>query len=357
MKSLHLKNMRWPILLATIVTLISYAAAFPQSKKATVRLVSTDSLKMPEGAMRRILIQSEGKILPAYLFWQKGKPILSVAGKPQVELPYRLDLLVSRDAKTILQYGDEMKLDRPLRKDLFWISQEGQVVAELVDYFAGDARLTMSSDGFTAVSGSLITDPKNMKLALFSQSGTKLWERSLDSDARIEQMLVFPEGEYTAAIVTDRDKYLTNHRIEIWNSTGERQSSINAMGIVQTLVFLDGSDKAFVQGYSNYGLLEIPSGRLLWKIPGKIRMVSPYGAVLSPDGTVLFLLQAEIEGRRKGVYSWRLLILDSLSGEQLAADLLPDKYPSTWDRVFEKVTDSDVVILAGEQRIVYSWSK
>ena len=122
--------------------------------------------------------------------------------------------------------------------------------------------------------------------------------------------------------------------------------------------FFNGDgEKAFVQGYDTYGVVDIPSGELIWQRNEKIRMVSPYGATLSPDGKILFLMLADLKDRAEETYGWKSLALDSATGADMMLEYLPRKYPTTWDRIYEQVSASEIKILAGQQRITYSWEK
>lgn len=357
MKILLEKHSMMRIICTITILMINFIIIQAQDQKITVKLLSKEPLLLPKGAIRRIIIRHDEQKLIGYLIREANKRLLSIPNRPQIELPYPLEVFVSLDGKTVLQFGDSLRLAHPERTDLYWINEGGEAIAQVVNHFSGDARLNISDDGFTAISGSLFGKPESRSLALFSPLGKRLWEKSLNSKRRIDQILVSPQGNFIITIATDREKWLENHRLEIWNKSGAHETAIDELGILQKFVILGSGKKVFIQGYDAYGIVDIPSRRLLWKRPGKIRMISPYGAVLSPDKTTLILLLAEFEGRRTGIYRWKILALNASTGEEFAHFYLPEQYPSTWERVFEKVTAREIKILAGKQRISYSWHK
>jgi len=323
----------------------------------TVKLVSEEISLMPQGAVQRVLVRDDKKAASGSLVRTADKLILSLPDKPQLELPRLMETMVSLDGKTILQFGDEIMLTHPVLTDLFWVDRNGKVIRQLVNYYGGNAGIAMSNDGYTAIAGKLLDDPETMMMALYSPLGEEVWNFPLQKDQRIAQMIVASGGQHVAAIVTDSDKWLENHRIEIMDRNGRRSGTISGMGILQKIVLLGDGEKAFVQGYDTYGVVDIPSGELIWQRKEKIRMVSPYGATLDPDGKILFLMLADLRDRAEETYGWKSLALDSVTGGEMMVEYLPRKYPTTWDRIYEQVSASEIRILAGQQKITYSWEK
>ncbi len=326
-------------------------------KLVTVKLMSEELSLLPQGTIQRVLVQDDKKAASGSLVRTGDKLLLSLPDQPQLELPHLLETMVSLDGKTILQFGDEILLTHPLRTDLLWVDKKGKVIKQLVNYYGGNAGIAMSNDGYTAVAGKLVENPDNVMMALYSPLGMEVWKIPLQMDQRIAQMIVASGGQHVASIVTDHDKWLENHRLEIMDKNGRLSGTISGMGILQKIVLLGDGDKAFVQGYDAYGMVDIPTGELIWQRSGKIRMVSPYGATLSPDGQILFLMLADLKDRAEEAYGWKSLALDSATGGEMMVEYLPRKYPTTWDRIYEQVSASEIRILAGQQKITYSWEK
>jgi len=323
----------------------------------TVKLVSEEISLKPEGTIRSVVIKDDKSGMSGHLVGTAGKLVLSFPDQPQVELPHLLDTMISLDGKAILQFGDRTGLRHPIRTDLYWVDSAGKVVGRLQDHYAGRAAIAMSNDGFTAVAGKLMGESDTVEMALYSPAGVKLWEVQLPEDQRVAQMSVMPGGQYIAALTTNSDAWLKDHRIEIRDQNGRPSETVSGMGVLQILVPLGDGSRIFVQAHSSYGIVDIATSELIWQRRGKVRMISPYGAALSPDGRTLFLLFADLRDGQEGVYGWQFLALDSATGEEMMLEYLPRKYTTTWDRVYEDVSDNEIRILAGQQRITYSWEK
>jgi hypothetical protein len=328
-----------------------------QVVKVKITLETEEAIKQPEGVVQRILLEREQKTTFAYLHVKDKKLLLILPDTPQLELPKRLPTLVSLDGSAILQFGDEIQKMHPQQTNLFWLSQEGEVIEQVVDYFAGDTMISMSVDGFTAVAGKGIKDEAGVLFELYSPAGKKTWGVILAENQRVDSVVVSPEGKYATANITDSKAPLKDQKVEIRDEEGSIIATNTEIGIIHKIVLLESGDKAFVQGLKAYGLLKIPNGEFVWRRSGKVRLISPYGASLSPDGQILFLLMADFKGKSEPEYRWLLLALNASDGTTILEVTLPSKYSSTWDRVFEHVSSNEIKILAGDKRITYSWSK
>jgi hypothetical protein len=270
-------------------------------------------------------------------------------------LPRALPLLVSADVKTLVQFGDENELAHPRKLDVFWLDGGGRQTGELVDHFAGGSTLDLSVDGFTAVAGGLLEDPATGVLEVFSPTGKRLWEAALGPQERVAEVQLSTGGVFATALVTDRSQFLKDHRLVVWSADGQRFEETGGPGILQKLVHFPAQEQIFVQGKREFGLFDVRSKRFLWKKRGTIVMVSPRAAVLSPDGSTLFVAHARIQGRRTGVYPWVILALDAATGDELSRQTLEGTYPATWDPVFGEPREDGVTLFAGDSRFKLSW--
>ena len=187
----------------------------------------------------------------------------------------------------------------------------------------------MSSDGYTAVAGKLFGKPMESRLGLYSPQGTRIWEVPLGTRERIDQILVAPGGGWTASLVTDTERWLQDHRIQLRQKQGELSATITGEGIIQRFVLLENAQTLFIQGYDHYGMADLQSGKLIWQHEGKIRMASVSGAALSPDKQTLFLMLADVKEKHQPEYNWMLQARDAKTGEELMVEKLPRQYPST----------------------------
>ncbi|MCO6480331.1 MAG: hypothetical protein J5I94_27065 [Phaeodactylibacter sp.] len=263
--------------------------------------------------------------------------------------------LVSADGSTIIQYGDLTFLDEPQRLDVYWIAKDGKVKNRLINYYGGEATVNLSADGYTAVGGPVIAQDQRPSISLFSPEGEKAWETSLEQGRRIAQLYPARQGSSVVAVSTDAEDWLEGHQLDIYGQSGNRQSVVRGLGIVQRAVLLGDETRLFFQGADSHGMIETGSGEVIWKKAGKVTMVSPHGAALSPDGKYLFLVVIQPEaGRRKSPYTWKLLILNPSTGNEINSLVLPEKYPATWDPVFDAVSNTGLSLRTGESIVVFT---
>lgn len=280
--------------------------------------------------------------------------IVFAEGAP-VELPRDLETQVSGDGKTIVQFGDETKLDLPRRTDVYWLDAKGAVVGSLVGRYAGNAVVSLSTDGYTAVGGKRLDKPSEVTLGLYSPQGKPVWEVRLAANERVAMAAVMPGGRSVVTVVTDGKRWLEDNRLTIHRERGAADAPV-VLGVVQKLVLLGDGQRAFVQGFDAFGVLDVAAKRLAWKRAGKIRMVSPHGAALAPDGRTLFLMLAgPKEKATQAEYRWILRALDAATGDEKGSLELPKPTPATWSHVFEDVTASHVKVLAGSSRVTLAW--
>ena len=226
-----------------------------------------------------------------------------------------------------------------------------------MDYYAGNAVLSMSSDGYTGVAGKLFGRPEESRFGLYSPQGNRIWEVSLGKRERIDKILVAPGGQWAASLVTDSDRWLEDHRIQLRQKQGELTTTLSGVGIIQKIVLLYNGPTLFIQGFDHYGMADLQSGGLIWRVEGKIRMASVSGAALSPDRKTLFLVLADVKDKSQSEYNWMLQARDAKTGEILMVEKLPRQYPSTWSPVFEEVTPTEVRLQAGNYRLTFGWKR
>jgi hypothetical protein len=327
--------------------------------QAQVRMdfLSKDQLVIPKNAIQQVLIQKKKKIIRALIIYEDQKRKLVFPKKKPVTLPYLLTTLLAKDGQTILQFGDQADKIHPRRTNLHWLNADGSKRKDISDYYAEEALVALSDQGFTAVAGSLANQRSKHVVDLYSRSGDKKWEFPLQSNQRAALLAVTQAAAHTIVATTDRQYWLKNHQLHILNANATSIHTFDDFNIIQKIVVLNKGKHIFVQGYDDYGLVDTATGTLLWKNDAKIRMVSPYAAKMAPDEAALFIIQADYKGRTKPAYRWNLMTLNVADGSQLQSVWLPDEYPSTWHEVFEEVSSDRVVIQADSQRVTYSWTK
>lgn len=344
--------------IALCVLMTAYVATPPtsgQSLSPAFRVEATESQTLPASVHQSFTVASDPQDRLALLVRKEGKMVMALPDGRWFALPRRLPLLVSADAKTLVQFGDEKELAHPRRMDVFWLDDSGRQTGELVEHFAGGSTLNLSADGFTAVAGRLLKDPAPGALEVFSPTGERLWDAPLGPRERVAQVELSAKGEFATAFVTDLEAWREDHRLVVWSADGERFEETDGPRILQKMVHFPAHERVFVQGKRSFGLFDIRSKRFLWKRPGTIVMVSPHAAVLSPDGSMLFVAHSLIQGRRTSVDPWVIIALDAATGAELSRQTLEKPYPATWDPVFGEPRDDGVTLFAGDDRFKLSW--
>jgi hypothetical protein len=245
-------------------------------------------------------------------------------------------------------------LDLPKHLDVYWINNDGKEKAVVINYYRGDAHLDISTDGYSALGGTLLDNASESAISVYSPDGLKLWETRVANNRNVAQLNITKLGNAVAVVTTDAQEKLEKHQIDIYNRSGNLQSEIKDNGIIQRVVVVGNESEIFFQGREYYGMIEAATGQILWKKSGKVTLVSPYGAALSPDGTKLFLVVVPPGEKRTGIYQWKFIIINASTGQELGSQILTEKYPATWERIFESVTDSSATLLAGNTQITIS---
>lgn len=341
------------ILAVSIIHAVTVAHGQNQAR-VSVSLLSEEDLTQPEKSAIPLFIEEKKKTLHGQIQLLEDKIKVSLPNRPSFELPHYLETLVSQDGQVIVQFGDVLDQSHPQRTNIYWADNNGKPVAQLVDYFAQEALVAISDDGFTAVTGPLYQNRNSKVLSLYSPVGEKVWETILEKDQRPAILNLTQEGNHIALVTTDSTKWLTNHRLHIFDKQGKRLFSINAFRIIQKLVGVDAREHLFVQGYDDYGLVQISDGSVLWRKQEKIRMASLFGAKIDPQGQQLFLVLADFKGKTQPAYRWRLVVLNTIDGVQQASVWLPGEFPGTRNRVFEQISAERLQIRTTSKRFIYS---
>ncbi len=129
------------------------------------------------------------------------------------------------------------------------------------------------------------------------------------------------------------------------------------LGILQKAIAVANGSMFFIQAKNRFALVDANDGSLLWTRDKVLRLVSPFGAATDPQNKTLFLATVEWDGKPKALYQWRIEVRDIATGNELASFLLPDSYPSSQGRVFIKVTDNKIELLAGSELVELDWSR
>lgn len=353
---MHGRSVPKVITIAAFILICSVEVVHAQAQQqVAVKLLTTEELTPVPKSATPLSIRDGDRTVYGQMVVAEGKTRITIPDRPDVELPYVLETLVSRDGRTILQYGDELDQSHPSRTNLYWSNNTGKAVAQVVDYYTEDALVSMSDDGFVAVSGVLFEDRTTTVTSLYTPAGEKLWERPLDTGQRPAHLRVTNAGNHIALVTTDSERWLTDHRLHIIDKQATPVSSIRDFRIVQKIVTVDAGAHLFVQGYDDYSLVEISSGSVSWTRAGKIRMASPHGAQMDATGRQLFLTLADYRGKIQPLYRWRLVELNATDGSERVSVWLPGEYPGTRYRVFEEISPDRVQLRTPSARLVYSW--
>lgn len=351
-------SLRCRVAIALCVIMTAYVAVPPtqaQPISPEFRVETIEAQTFPASVHQKFNVASDPHDRLALLISKKGEMVMTLPGGRSFPLLYKLPLLVSADTKTFVQFGDEKELAHPLRLNVFWLDDMGRQTGELVDHFTGDSTLGLSADGFTVVAGWLLEDPKFGTLEVFSPVGERLWDAQLSARERVAQVKVSRKGEFATAIVTDREALREDHRLVVWSADGKRFEETGGPRILQKMVHFPSHEQIFIQGKRSFGLFDVRSKRFLWKRQGTTVMVSPHAAVLSLDGSMLFVAHAQIQGRRTGVYPWVIIALDAATGDELSRQTLDGAYSATWDPVFGEPREEGVTLFVGADRFKLSW--
>ena len=160
-----------------------------------------------------------------------------------------------------------------------------------------------------------------------------------------------------AAVICNAKNPLKDHRILILDGKNNEVKRINNLSLVQKMVVVGQSKALFIQGRDRHGLINLSDGTVAWTQPGNVRLISPSGASLSPDGSLLFLLLADWDGRSKPAYSWRLQSLEATDGQVLSVMDMPKPMAGTRANLFGKIDADKVEIITDTEQLSISISR
>lgn len=355
-----MKFRRSPLLGAILIVAIaaSPTVALTQPKdNAAIQFVSEEPLIQPEKTIRPLFIRQDKRLVEGNIRLLEDKIELTLPNAPVIELTRKLETAVSEDGKTIVQYGDEIDQSHPTRTNIYWKDSAGKPISQVVNYYAEEALVALSSNGLTAVAGRLFEDRSKTVLGLYSALGERLWEVTLRPDQRAAKVTLTNNGDHVVLATTDPQKWLTNHQLHLFDQSGFQTFSTGDFGVIQKIVATDDGDHVFVQGYDDYGVVRISSASIMWRNREKIRMTSPHGAAISPDGRTLFLSLADFRGKPQRLYRWRLTGVDIADGKEVFSIWLPGEFPGTKNRVFEQISADRIQIRTDSKRLLYSWKR
>ena len=321
----------------------------------SLSITSQAPLSAVEKGSRRIVLRDAKGVRAGLLIAKQGRRILSLAGQADVSLPYDLPAIVSTDGTVVVQYGDTQDLSHPRVTHFYWLGGQGKERGRLEGYFRADAVIGLSDDGFTAIAGSRTEAPHVEVLSLFDPSGQRVWERPLEPGRDITtEPKVALRGERVVAVTRDAEKSLKDRWLMIFDKNNKEVKRIGTLGRIQKMVIVDRSESLFIQGRERYGLIQLSNGNIAWTRPGNIRLISPSGATMSADGTLLFLLLADWTGRPQNVYPWRLRAVDASNGQERGMVAMPKPMAGTRADLFGRIGMDEVEIITDADRFTIS---
>ena len=348
------------ILIASVLVALStaHAADTTQQTATDTRVALTlskqEKIKSLEPRQLRVAYRQEGTPVFGLLQYSKeGISWLPAQAEP-VKLPHALDTLVAADGRHLLQYGDSVMMDNPLKTDLYFIDVQGKEVARVIDRYGPQTSVVMADDGHVAVGGPSLENPAQFEIALYTATGEPRFQSML-AQGRRASLAVPAQGQAVAAFTSAIKNPLSEHSLKLFDASGKPIAEHTGLGILQKLVSVANGSLYFVQAKNRIALISAADGALRWTREADLRLVSPFGAATNPDGTVLFLAAAEWDGKPRASYQWRVEVRDVASGEELTRLMLPGSYPGSMRRIFLSVTNTQLELLAGDERIVLDW--
>lgn len=275
----------------------------------------------------------------------------------KIKMPYKLDAMVAANGRVLLQYGDSTYHQHPAKTDLFFFDENGVEKGQVLDRYGPQTNIVMDEEGYVAVAGELFKDKTRTEIGLYTNTGEKLFQVKLAEGRRANIAVPASQGKQVAVFTTDSKDYLADHRLEIFDKNGEKTAEKRGLGILQKVVAVANGSMFFVQSKNSFSLVIAEDGSILWSRNKVLRLISPHGVTTDPQGKTLFLAAAEWDGIPKSRYQWRIEVRDVATGDELARFILPETYPSNAGRVFLNVTNKQIELLAGDERIVLDWSR
>ena len=343
----------------------------PASLKPATGATEEDGEPSPERFQRK-------KITGHYLIEYGDKPVLihsyrrgvshelALPRGRVIKLPLQLPVLLSRNTKTVLQYGDSLSRMHPVRTNLYWVGLSGNIIHQVQNRYKGRALVDMAIDGTVAAAGEdffashagkdadrplKAAENAGVHLDLYHPEGKRLWSLMLRPETKVLQVRALPGGKKVIVQTSSAKNLLEDHRLQLFTSKGGGPKFGAEFGIIQKIVTLDNSTMAFIQGSQGHGMVDLQRGRTLWHKKERIRLISPKAAVLGSDETELLLMTGTRKDRTQPLYTWKLWILDALSGRKKGEKVLKKPYPSSWGPVFLDLSPTVITILADNEKV------
>lgn len=325
--------------------------------KGSLTLTSRTEIKPLGLREMRVVFKKEDMPSSGILQYTKEGITWVPAKAAPVRLPHKLSTLVAANGRTVLQFGDSSYRQHPAKTDLFFIDEHGVEKGRVLDRYGPQTKVVLAEDGYVAVAGTLLAEAKHTEIGLYTATGEKRFQSQLAEGRRANIAVATSQGQRIVVFSTDKENYLANHRIEIFDGNGKKLAEQQGLGILQKAVAVANGSMFFVQAKNRFGLVNANDGSLLWTRNDVLRLVSPHGAATDPQGKTLFLAAAEWDGIPKARYKWRIEVRDVATGKEFARFVLPGTFPGNEGRVFLDVTSDQIELLAGDERIVLNWRR
>ena len=275
-----------------------------------------------------------------------------------VMLPYQLPHLQSEDGSTILQYGDRTSAISPNQTDFFWFDAQGKPNGQLIGIFDPHTLFAMSPDGYVAIVGKKSPTAVTVSWELYSPKGQVLWGATLPPDIVIPaDPQIATGGRWASIIVRRHSDRSASYSLFIHEGLPSGPHAIPWNGVPQKMVFLDGTDRLFIQGKTNFGLIDLPNQKLLWERSEALRLLSPNGLKLDPDGQRLFAIVADWKGRIQKDYAARLTALKLSNGTLVGETSLPRRYRASSAIRLQQRQPDQLQISTPRQNLIYRFQE
>lgn len=359
-------NLRTPDYCSCLLATLLLSTAFAQSPSGNFdRLQLSVDETATVGAFRTapprtrdFVVQHDGLDQLARLSAEDGKQRLNLPANRTLELPLKLDTLVARKSRTVLQYGDALMQMHPLRTDLFWIDAKGAIAAQVRNTYDGAAAIDMADDGHVAVAARGYFDKHSRddakratRVDLYTPDARKIFGATLPNDRKVAHLRAFSGGGGALLVSVPAAKPLVDNRILVLRVKAAQAEIAHRFGVVQKIAVLEGATRAFVQGTEGWGMLDLTRNRLLWEKRGKIRQISPRGAALDAARQRLYLMTGESADAGTLTYRWTLSVLGAEDGAPLGQVKLERPLPSTSLPVFLDAGAQGIAVLTEERRL------
>lgn len=332
----------------SFILFISWFGYSQTDKNVQLELLSQTMLKVPTTYDAKFFVKENNQIVSSYFNFNAKCLTSETPSSDSIILPLHLDVLVSADGKTMLQYGERGTRFHPSVTDLYWVNENGESIRQIENRYKNNAIVKMSSDGFVAICGSPIFKGPDV-ITVYNPQGLESWTRNMEGNRRVADMIISNSGNSIALITTDNENWLEGHRLEIIKQEGQDVSIANN-GILQKMKFIGNQEDVFVQAYDSYFLADQAFGEIKWKRNEKIRMASPSGVVASNNNQNIILAVVDWKGTTSEKYDWIIKTLDYTNGANTGEVRLPAAHASTWDNVFKEILSDKITIETIDRR-------